>query len=113
MAYEVYDASPTADAVSARCSIQNCSKFSFHVIWAGTQAGTLYIQESNLDDPSSAVSSTDWVTSTVTFPANPAGSASSTFQDFFEGGSQWVRVLYDYTSGSGRVQVFFMPKTEI
>ena len=107
---KVYDASPVASAVSAKCSLRFHNLCSFHVIWTGTQAGTLVIQTSNKDDPDESVGSTDWKNNAAVFPNNPAGAAGSTEESFWMAGSRWIRVLYQYTSGAGSVKMYFSAK---
>lgn len=115
MAQKIFDAVVTADAVSVPISIPQDWAFSIQARWATGLTATLIIQESNLDrfdeKRDDAVASTDWVSNSVTFPANPAASASGTFQHFHQSGAAHVRVFIDYASGAGgRVELWFHGK---
>ena len=72
-------------------SLDTC--VSFYVEWTGDTTGTLYLQVSN--------DSTNWVTTSEVFPANPAGSSSSTAEVWSGFGYKYARVRYVPSGGSG------------
>ena len=101
-----------ADAYSDPISMTRDSVFGLQVSWTGTLAGTLKLQFSNVEQPGTGAS-TDWVTDTsYTFPADPAGSASSTFEQWSGCGSRWIRLFYDHTSGTGTITALCHIKDE-
>jgi hypothetical protein len=113
MIFKCMDAvSTAADAYSEPISLNRDSTFSLQVEWTGTPTGVLKLEFSNKQNPASGVSS-DWVTDTAyTFPANPAGGASNTFEQWSGAGSAWVRLWYDRTSGTGTMTAYAKIKDE-
>lgn len=115
MAQKIFDATVTADAVSVPISIPEDWAFSIQGEWATGFTATLVLQHSNLDKfddgRDDSVASTNWVSSTVTFPSNPAAAAGRTFEHFHQSGAAFVRVLVDYSAGAGgRLQLWYHGK---
>lgn len=75
-------------------------RFSHHLGWTGTPAGTLTLWYTNLASPGLA-SDADWIQDTTWAPVNPAGSAGSTFVTTGNVAAAWVRVKYVNASGTG------------
>src|SRR5688572_25585514 len=105
MPQKIFDATVTADAVSVPISIPEDWVFSVQGKWETGFTATLIIQFSNLDKVDETrddtVTSTDWISNSVTFPSNPAAGVGGTFQDFHQSGGAFMRVLVDYSAGAG------------
>lgn len=67
--------------------------------WTGTPTGAFTLWGSNKNEPNEA-SDADWYSITDSL-ANPAGSASSTQEDYVDKNCKWKRVKYVNASGSG------------
>lgn len=107
MSLVMNEVSTAADAYSQPVSVRSDGTFSLHVFWTGTTAGVLKLEFSNKEFPAVSGASTDWYTSsTYVFPADPAGSASSVFEQWSGCAAKWVRLFYDRTSGSGLMTVY-------
>jgi hypothetical protein len=76
-----------------------------------TGVGVLYIQGSNHETPTDAAAGTnEWETLDVVFTravTSGAGQATCNMAYF---GYRWIRTFYDFTSGSGAVEVRTMIK---
>lgn len=81
--------------------------------WTGTPTGTFAFQvsadyaqtqEGTVQNPG------HWVTLTVTPTISAAGSADQAYVDLNQLSSQWVRIVYTRTSGSGTLDVWTTAK---
>jgi hypothetical protein len=109
--------SSTDTYYSAPIALGNASLLGVQAIWTGTPTGTLTVEFSN--DPGvgaywdayvaqAAVGvAPTWTAPTTggTFPANPAGGASSVLESFGNIGYMWARVKYVNASGSGTLDI--------
>lgn len=112
----------TVTYYSAPISLRDCWVLGVQAIWTGTPTGTLTLEVSNdrrvqeyweqqQNHASSGVAGTWTVPATGgTFPASPAGSASSVVESFGNLGYSYARIKYVNASGSGNLKVFLGAK---
>lgn len=93
-------------------NIQFLPGISYDISWTGTPTGTFSVQVSNTyqQNPDGSVANAgNWTTLpsssfSGTYPV-PSGSAGTGFLDIVGTEAVWVRLLYNYTSGSGNLTV--------
>jgi hypothetical protein len=114
--------SSTKTFYSTPICLNGCDSLCVQAVWTGTPVGTLTLECSN--DPKTAPyweaqmrSATDGVANTWTapttggtFPASPAGGASSVIEQFSGLACMWVRVKYVNASGSGTLALYATAK---
>ena len=89
-----------ADFTSVPVNILHVDRVALELVWTGTPTGIVEVQVSN--------TGTNWtaVDSTIT----PAGSADFGFVEI-ETSAKFVRVFFDYTSGSGTLSAHLTAKS--
>lgn len=105
MSFKIMDAtsvSSTNTVYSNTMTFSTDTYAAIQVTWTGTPTGTLYLQVSN--------DGTNWVTTSEVFPANPAGSATSTAETWSGFGYKYARVKYTNASGTGTMTMYAMLK---
>lgn len=99
----------SADVTSAVTNIFNVDDIGYQAHWTGTLVGTFYVQLSLDYDPRFPNNAT-WTSMTLDPVPAAAGSAGDAYIDITQISSKWIRLFFDYTSGSGNLTVYFVAK---
>lgn len=76
-----------------------------------TGVGTFYVQGSNHEDPTDGAAGTnEWETLDVVFARGATSGAGLAALSLSDVGYLWIRVFYDWTSGSGSVETHICVK---
>lgn len=106
----------TADKYFGRVLVDRCTVAAIQVNFnrdaaTHTGVGTLYVQGSVHDAPTDGAAGTnEWETLDVVFPRNVTSGAGHAAVSLSAVGYRWLRVFYDFASGSGSVEVRILGK---
>ncbi len=102
---------PSGTSYSMPWSGRLADGYGLHVNYTGTLTGTFTLWMSDKQKPSLA-DDTDWVQDTGFAPTNPAGSAGKFRDDTSNAKSEWKRLKYVQSSGSGTITAYVsVPRT--
>ena len=107
----------TADKYFTKISLADeticCVQVFFNEDGTHTGAGTLYIQGTNEPNPTdNAAATTEWDTLDVVFNRAVTSGIGMASANMAFLGWRWIRVFYDFTSGSGSMRVLTVVKTK-
>lgn len=87
--------------------IQNSSMLSYDISWAGTApVGTMSVQVSNTytqNADGTVANPGNWTTLTLSAPTPVTGATGNGFIDVDATGAYAIRLVYNFTSGTGRL----------
>ena len=104
----------SGNLTSSGVNLNQVFMFSIQAVFTGAPVGSLKLQISNDDVPvgaagqDPAVNVANWVD--YTGSASAVASAGNFMWIVSEGGYQWVRVVYTFTSGTGSLNIVYNGK---
>ena len=110
----------SGDVAGPTTNIAFLDNISVQIIFTGSPTGTFYIQGSNVANSGGLIrngpGASDWVTvpvvdATGVIDLDASGSAGQYLANLFNLGFAYLRVIYDFTSGSGSVDVWINGKS--
>lgn len=110
----------SGDVTGPTTNITFLDNISVQIIFTGTPTGTFYIQGSNVANSGGLIGNgpgtNDWVTvpvvdETGVVTLSASGAAGQYLANLFNLGFAYLRVIYDFTSGTGDVDVWINGKS--
>ena len=101
------------DLTSKAIDLQRLDRASIHLIFTGTPTGEFEIQVSGdyeLHADGSVKNAGTWTPLTLSQSLSASGSGDDIFIDLTSTGVPWIRVFYDFTSGTGSLNAFLSAK---
>lgn len=104
-AAQAIDTGSNATVYSELLSFEKMSALGAQFFWTGTPTSTLTFQTTDKEDPDETTDD-DWHDESVTFPSQPAGSASDTKVHLENIRARWARFKVATSGGSGTMEIF-------
>lgn len=101
--------SVSADKHSDVTNIFTKDNIGYQIVWTGTLNGNFYVQISADYNPNSP-SAANWSTLTLSPQPNANGSPGTAYIDINQISAPFIRVFFDYTSGTGNLTITIVGK---